>query len=243
MKSQLLTKRRLFKHWHSRIPTPCPLCKAQSRGARLCPACTRVVRACMTDGAPRCRCCALRLGTRQQCPDCAARRPAFARIIAGFDYTAPGDALIRQFKMARQWHIAPALAALLAQSIREHADILPTHAVLVPIPARAASIVQRGFNPAAEIARALARQLTLRHEPAWLLRQREGARQTHAAKPQRLNAIRHDFICPHPVPHSVVAIVDDVMTTGSTLHHAAHTLRQAGAAQVWGLTLARTPLP
>jgi len=197
----------------------------------------------MIDGAPRCRCCALPLGTRLRCPDCAARRPAFDGVIAGFDYAASGETLIRQFKMAQQWYIAPALAALLAQAVRSSTPPLPDHTVLVAIPARAASIRQRGFNPAAELARALGQQLGLRYEPAWLLRQHEGARQTHAARPQRLDATRHDFVCPRPVPHPVIAVVDDVMTTGSTLHYAAHTLRQAGAKQVWGLALARTPLP
>jgi len=231
-----------FRHWQSRIPTPCPLCRQASHGARLCPDCTLAVRASMRDGAPRCRCCTLRLGTRQQCPDCSARRPAFDRVIAGFDYCAPGDTLIRQFKMARQWHIAPALAALLAQAILEDAQSLPAHAVLLAVPAHAASIRTRGFNPAAELARALGGQLGLRFEPAWLLRQHEGVRQTHAARQQRLQASRHDFVCPRPVPHPVVAVVDDVMTTGSTLHHAARVLRQAGVEQVWGLALARTPL-
>jgi len=236
---------RLIKQWQSWMPTPCPLCKAASRGARLCSTCTLAVRASMTDGAPRCHCCALRLNARQQCPDCAIRRPAFHRVVCGCDYAAPGDALMRQFKMAKQWHIAPALAALLAQAIDDDNDAkerLPAHAVLVAIPARAASIRQRGFNPAAELARALARQLGLRYEPAWLLREHEGARQTHATRSQRLRATRHDFLCPSAVQGQIVAVVDDVMTTGSTLHHAARSLRRAGAAQVWGLALARTPL-
>jgi len=212
----------LFKQWRSRIPTPCPRCQADSCGARLCPDCRLALRAYMTDGTPRCPCCAVRLGARQQCPDCAVRRPAFHRVIVGCDYTEPGNALIRQFKAARQWQMAP---------------------VLVPIPAHAASIRQRGFNPAAELARALAPLLRMRCEPAWLLRQHEGARQTHAARSQRLDAARHDFVCPEIPQDSIIALVDDVMTTGSTLHHAARALRRAGAAQVWGLALARTPLP
>jgi len=233
----------LFEQWRSRIPTPCPHCQADSRGARLCPDCRLALRVCMTDGTPRCSCCAVRLGTRQQCPDCTTRRPAFHRVIVGCDYATPGDALIRQFKAARQWQMAPALAALLVEAIQTHAEPLPRHAVLVPIPAHAASIRQRGFNPAAELARALAQPLRMRCEPAWLLRQHEGARQTHAARPQRLDAARHDFVCPAIPQDSIIALVDDVMTTGSTLHHAARALRRAGAAQVWGLALARTPLP
>jgi len=196
----------------------------------------------MTDGTPRCHRCALRLHARQQCPDCSTRRPAFHRVLCGCDYATPGDALVKQFKMAKQWYIAPALAALLAQAIEEDTEEFPAHAVLVAIPARAASIRQRGFNPAAELARALAQQLGLRYAPAWLVREHEGTRQTHATKSQRLRATHHDFTCPSAVQDQVVAVVDDVMTTGSTLHHAARSLRQAGAAQVWGLALARTPL-
>jgi len=154
--------------------------------------------------------------------------------------------MVRQFKAAKQWHIAPALAALLVQAIRDAqggTETLPKHTVLTCIPAHAASIRQRGFNPAAELARALARQLGLRYEPALLLRAHEGTRQTHAARPQRLQATRHAFVCPHRAPPPVVAVVDDVMTTSSTLHHAARALRRAGAKQIWGLVFARTPLP
>jgi len=234
---------RLFASWRSHIPTPCPRCQADSHGARLCPDCYLALRAAMTDGTPRCARCAVRLGTRQQCPDCTTRRPAFHRIIAGCDYAAPGDALIRRFKTAKQWQMAPALAALLAQAIEACPETLPQAAVLVPIPAHAASIRQRGFNPAAELARALAQLLRLRVEPAWLVRQHEGARQTHANRPQRLHAARHDFVCPALPQQPIIALVDDVMTTGSTLHHAARALRRAGATQVWGLVIARTPLP
>jgi len=234
---------RMFTSWLSWVPTPCPLCQAKSRGAQLCAACLQGVCAAMRDPVPRCACCALRLGQRLRCPDCATRRPAFHAVIAGFDYEAPGDALIRQFKTARQWQLARPLATLLAQAIHASDHVLPSHAVLVPIPARAASIRQRGFNPAAEVARALACYTQHRYAPSWLLRRHEGARQTHAAKLQRLHATRQDFVCPPQVQDQVIAVVDDVMTTGSTLHHAAHSLRQAGAAQVWGLVLARTPLP
>jgi len=227
-----------LRHWRAHIPTPCPQCRADSRAGWLCAACSRAARASCTSPTPRCPRCALRLGAQQRCPDCSARRPAFTRVLIGLDYAAPGAALVGQFKQGRQWQMAPAMAALLAQSTAP----LPASAVLVAIPAHAASLRARGFNPAAELARALAQQLGLRYEPQWLLLQHDGTRQTHATRNARLHATAHDFICPHPVPHPVVAVVDDVMTTGSTLHHAARALRQAGAGEVWGLVLARTPL-
>jgi len=226
--------------WRAHIPTPCPQCRAKSHGGWLCAACSTAARASLLTNTPRCPRCALRLGTQQRCPDCSARHPAFHRVVIGFDYEAPGEALIAQFKLAKQWQMAPALAALLAQSIAQNP--LPATTVLVDIPAHAASIRARGFNPAAELARALALQLGQRYEPQWLIRQHDGARQTHATRHERLTATHHDFVCPQTLPYPVVAVVDDVMTTGSTLHHAARALRQAGAGEVWGLTLARTPL-
>lgn len=248
------------RQWRSlrlRVPTICPLCGGVSHGRLLCGGCSETARIVAGVGQARCARCALRCPATSPCPDCAGRAPAFHRVIAAVDYDGPWRGLVGQFKAGRRFWLAPGLARLMAQAIRNDQAMrqsqlhglpvgmtdqeFPQTITLVPVPARRASIRQRGFNPASELTRALARELDVAVQPSLLLRQREGGRQTHAARRERLEAGRHDFRCGRLLNGGVYAVVDDVMTTGSTLHHAARCLLEAGAGQVWGLVLARTP--
>jgi predicted amidophosphoribosyltransferase len=117
---------------------------------------------------------------------------------------------------------------------------LPT--VLVPIPAARVSLRRRGFNPAAELARALSAQTGLPLRQQWLVRVGQGPKQSTLSREARLRGATGVYACPVQVPPCRVALVDDVMTTGSTLDAAARVLRAAGAASVMALVAARAPV-
>lgn len=230
-------RRYFFQH----MPSDCGLCQGASHGGRLCRQCERDVVHTMRHGArARCSVCALVLQPDGHCADCRARRPAFDRVIAAFDYDNPGDLLVQRFKGGR-FVDAPMLAGLLAGAVRDAAPPLPRTTVLVPVPSSRAAIRRRGFNPAAEVARYLARELDLPCRPALLQRRREGTRQAYLPRAARMRGAKHLYCCPVSVPHEVIAVVDDVITTGSTLHSIATLLKRAGASSVYGLALARTP--
>lgn len=195
----------------------------------------------MRSEARRCPVCRLALGLERGCPDCAAQTPAYHRVVAAFDYTMPGELLIGQLKAGRRFSHAHFLADLLAQEVEHNGSPLPEHTILVPVPASRASIVQRGFNPAAELARYLAPRLSLRCRPGLLVRELEGGRQTHLGRTQRVQQASGLYRCTARVDGATIAVVDDVLTTGSTLHGIAQQFRAAGAVAVWGLVLARTP--
>jgi len=180
------------------------------------------------------------------CPDCTTQPPAFARAMAAFDYTPPMDALVRALKTELKLNRAGLLGRLLAESVRQIPDLpkaLPNIAALVPIPAACASLRQRGFNPATEIARTLAAQLHIPVQTNWLIRTRESGKQSQLGRRARQRGAVGLYRCPHKLPPVWVAVVDDVMTTGSTMHAAAQALRAAGAAGVMALAAARTPYP
>ena len=95
----------------------------------------------------------------------------------------------------------------------------------------------RGEDQAETLARAVAH---VAHAPARRLLRRKGtARQT--GRDRRARAVGVSFEVVGQVPPSVI-VCDDVLTTGSTLHAAATTLRRAGARRVHGLVFAHTPL-
>lgn len=237
-------RRRFYLACHAgvaRVPTPCVLCQGRAKGGGLCQFCHAAVLRSMLEGQPRCPVCCLVLDAHQQCSDCASRQPVFDRIIAAFDYAPPGDLLIHYLKAGRRFTSAGMLAGLLAGAVRQAAPALPQGTILVPVPSSRASILARGFNPAAEIARSLSRQLNIACRPEFLLRVQEGIRQTHLKRTERTHSVQSLYACSGRMDNASIAVVDDVLTTGSTLHSIAQAFKAAGASSVYGLVLARTP--
>lgn len=119
---------------------------------------------------------------------------------------------------------------------------------VVPIPSRAASRHKRGYNPAAVLARALARCLGIRYQPclhevsSWFSK-RNRQRQKYRNHEERQASDAPNWRC-RPIPAQVgILLVDDVLTSGSTLHHAAEFCLQSGAKIVYAAVAARTPWP
>jgi ComF family protein len=120
--------------------------------------------------------------------------------------------------------------------------------VLVPVPLHAARQRERGFNQSELLARGLARAVGRKSgacsppvASTWMVRQRATRPQTGLSVAARRENLRGAFevVEPDQVRGRGIVLVDDVMTTGATLSACARALHRAGAAQVWGLTLAR----
>ena len=233
----------------ARLPTDCPLCSAPARGGALCRACdaevTGLLRSAPGTGMTwRCLRCALPLPEHDSpCPDCAERDTAFDRTVTALDYVPPADALILRMKAQRHYAQGDLLGNLLAEAIRHDGRALPAGTVLLPVPASRDALRARGFNPAAEIARALGRDLGLPVRHDWVARTRQQAQQHTLGRLERREAAQGLYACAPGVRGRHIGIVDDVMTTGSTLHEIALALKAAGAASVTALVAARTPHP
>lgn len=213
-----------------RSPTPQPVCEA-----------------CVARFAQprhRCRRCALELPSPQAvCGACLKHPPTLDTCVAAVDYAYPWSGLIGRFKFQAQ----PGWAAFLAQLMRQAPwaePALQEADVLVPMPLSNARLMQRGYNQALELARQLAPGKT---QARWLLRLRDTDPQATLDRAQRLRNVQGAYLAePARSPQlqgRAVVLVDDVMTTGASLEAAALALRQAGAARITGLVLARTPAP
>lgn len=109
-----------------------------------------------------------------------------------------------------------------------------------PVPASPARVRARGFDQASLIADALQRTIIPWGDRVDILVRSGNATPQASLEhgPLRRANIAGAFqVKPVPVPHSVL-LVDDVLTTGSTMGEAARTLRQAGAEQVFGFAVA-----
>jgi ComF family protein len=193
-------------------------------------------------GTVRCPRCAQRMeGSGAQCHDCRAAPPGFDAACVAFDYAPPGDVLVRHLKDNSRHGLAPMLGHLVLDAWHAADGRCAEHAVVVPVPASRSAMRRRGFNPAGEIARAIAHRLDLRLRHDCLARTREGAKQSTLSRLARQAATTGLFRANACCDGLEILLVDDVMTTGSTLDTAARALRAAGASHVTALAVARTP--
>ena len=133
---------------------------------------------------------------------------------------------------------------LLSQLMAETCARLPRPDAVIPIPLHRARLRHRGYDQALELARPLARALSLPLLDTALLRVRATSAQSELDANARRRNLRHAFAVAaapaHALPRHVV-LVDDVMTTGATLHAAAKALLRAGVQRVDAWVCARVP--
>ena len=117
--------------------------------------------------------------------------------------------------------------------------------IVVPVPLHWTRRWRRGYNPAALLARGVARELALPILPRALVRRRRGRHQVGLGRRDRLAALAGVFAArPSAARHlrgRSILLVDDVVTTGATLEACAAALRAAGASPITALALTRTP--
>lgn len=226
----------------SRVPSACAICMARACGGCLCPVCADMVTATMCDGRPRCPRCAIDVEQAGSlCVECRIAPPAFERIVAALEYAPPGDILIRQWKVDLRYTHVRLLADLAARAVRDAQLSLPETTILTAVPSSMASIRRRGFNPSAELARQLAGKLSLPLRSGLLRRGPQGDKQAVLSRSERVRNVMGLYRCTKALQGQTVLVVDDVMTTGTTLDAIARALKAAGAARVLGVVAARTP--
>jgi len=110
---------------------------------------------------------------------------------------------------------------------------------LIPVPLARERERERGFNQATLLARRIGRWLDVPTRPGWLARTRSTRPQSDLSAAERRANVRGAFRASDHVAGRHLLLVDDVLTTGATLHACARALRAAGARRVGGLTVAR----
>lgn len=163
-------------------------------------------------------------------PAWQAGSPPFAAVLAPWRYEYPVDAMIRALKFHGECCFARVFGELLAHERRLLAAPLPD--LLIPLPLHFRRRVERGYNQAAELARYAARPLRLEVGERRLQRVRATREQSGLSAAARRRNVRNAFYADPAVRGRRVALLDDVITTGSTARAAARALLGAGAVAV-----------
>ena len=174
------------------------------------------------------------------CEVCRADLPWEREPLAGamvaLRYAPPADELIRDLKYRGITPNARVLGVLLAQAVQEHRAPLPR--LLVPVPLHRARLRERGFNQAAMLARYTGQMLGIPCAPRVMKRVRNTPTQTSLTMDERHRNVRGAFAVNGSgamrrlLAARHVAVIDDVMTTGSTLAEMKGVLLAAGVRQV-----------
>jgi len=228
-----LNNRSIFKRI---FPRNCLLCGAASCNLTVCSDCQADL---PWHRQPQCPQCATPTPLGQICGACLRSPPTFDRTRAALIYAFPLDRMVPRLKYHAQLAIAPALGECLAHAIQN----VPRPDRLIPMPLHARRIRERGFNHASEIAREVAKRLDLPVDIASCQRIRDTPPQMGLKHDARRRNVRGAFACSNGVEGQHIALVDDVMTTGTSLDELAKTLKRAGAREVSCWVVARTLAP
>jgi ComF family protein len=212
-----------------------PACAVCSLGPG--PVCPECVADFFPPSLPRCAVCAIPVGRIDDvCGRCLSSPPSFARTTALADYAPPVDGMVTALKFGARLDLAGVFGRLLARRANAIAD-----ALVVPVPLAFERLSERGYNQSMQIARAYCSSTGARLEPQSVRRIRHTPPQQALALPERRRNVRGAFAAAGDVRGRTVLVVDDVMTSGSTMDEIARVLVAAGAARVHALVVARTP--
>jgi ComF family protein len=249
------------------FPAPCRICEATLLTASHIPVCAECLASLAPFTGPQCRQCGRPYGAHMQ-PEVGSRKSEVGpqtsvratldalqaplchlcrRGVYAFDvarsYAPYNDAMVRAIVLLKYHAVTPLgdwFGARLAELAAREPDTFAADAV-VPVPLHPLRQRERGFNQAELIARPLARGLGLPLSPLLLVRTKPRPDKLKLTRRERWMTVRGAYGVQQgsQVDKLRVLLVDDVFTTGATLDACARVLRQAGAARIAGITVAR----
>jgi len=190
----------------------------------------------ITSHCPRCN---LPQNHNHLCAQCLQPDQPIEQVFALFDYQFPIDQLITQVKYHNKPAYMMALSQLLIAPLTHFLKTTGKPDLLLPVPMHPQRLRERGYNQAEILAETIARHTGIANNSSLLIKQRPTAQQMSLSRQARFTNLKNAFEC-RAVPPKHVAIVDDVMTTGTTVREIAALLKRQGAHRVDVYTLVRT---
>ncbi|WP_054177885.1 DNA utilization protein GntX [Trabulsiella odontotermitis] len=189
---------------------------------------------------PLCPQCGLpAANTALPCGRCLQKTPPWQRLITVNDYAPPLSRLIHRLKFSGRAELAVALARLLLLRVRQQ-GLVKTPDLLMSVPLWQRRQWRRGFNQSDLLCQPLAQWLQCRWQANALRRRRATPVQHHLSARLRKQNLKNAFQLEFAVNGLHIALVDDVVTTGSTVAEISRLLLRNGAASVEVWCLCRT---
>lgn len=211
----------------SLLPQCCILCGGQSHTDMA------VCEGCLADlpfNLFACSSCALPVpASGMLCASCLSNKTPWQACHGVFSYQDPLPGLIQAMKFHGKLSYARLLGEIMGQWLALYAQ---KPQVIIPVPVHARRMRERGFNQAVEISRPVARDLQLDMDLDYCRKIRSTPDQVGLAAKQRQTNVRGAFALSDDRDYEYVALLDDVMTTGSTLREICRLLHEHGVQRV-----------
>lgn len=181
----------------------------------------------------------LQLATKVEvCAKCLLSPPWFDFTRVSFDYAFPIDGWITALKFHQKLHLAPLLGQCLFEHLAKQKTSISTPLfpeALLPVPLHPKRLRERGFNQCIEIAKTIAPLLKIPLLRTTLRRHVHSRPQTTLGLHERVHNMKNVFAIKKKLPYRSIAILDDVMTTGSTVNALSLVCKEAGVewVEVW----------
>jgi ComF family protein len=226
------------------FPPLCHICHAfipDATELHICTTCREKLSYVVSPLCPLCGIPFAGVGTDHICGSCQIRAPHFDYARAHLLYEGAGRDLIHAFKYSYKTHLRRPLGLLLLEGLEgflrdQAADLL------IPVPLHRTRLRSRGFNQAQLLCAMVSERLSIPVMPDGLARTRPTQPQVELSALERRNNVKGAFAVRHPVQVAGrrILLLDDVMTTGSTVDECAGELKKCGATLVTVVTVART---
>ena len=176
----------------------------------------------------------------RQCGECLNNPPYFASTQVAFEYAFPVNAAITQLKHEHALHHAAWLASCLYDKLQKRPQAWPQ--AIIPVPLHHSRLLQRGFNQSLVIGEQLSQLTQIPLLANKLIKTKHTSTQFSLDASHRRQNLHNAFRYNGPILEHVT-VIDDVMTTGSTLNEISRTLKDAGIKRIDLWVVARTPKP
>ncbi|MEM7561488.1 MAG: ComF family protein [Pseudomonadota bacterium] len=188
-----------------------------------------------------CRICAKSQPASQSekvCGECLVNTPLAERTISVFRYHPPIIDLIQRMKYAGGFPELKTLATHLSDHVSQVIEDVPE--VILPVPLHAKKQRQRGYNQSHEICRHVSADLGIPTDRNVLRRVKNTSSQAGLTEIQRTINMRSAFDATNPKSYRHVGLVDDVITSGSTVRSAMMALKRSGIKRIQVWSIAKT---
>lgn len=175
------------------------------------------------------------------CEDCRTHHPKFDRVASAFYFENETREMVNAFKFRNHYWLRDDFVDWLEGTVRARFRVDEIEGVL-PMPSTLWHRLDRGYNQCVYLTKALAKRINRPYLRGVLWRAGNPKRQGGLNEHDRRTNIKGTFAVHRPqlIRKKTILVVDDILTTGSTLSECAAELKQAGARRVWCVTLARS---
>jgi len=222
------------------FPPFCPICgrKLKERESLICERCYENIK---TITPPFCKRCGAPLKKGEKgCKYCSQENFYFSTVRGLGFFTPPLSEMIHLLKYERKTKIAERLGILMGNLFRLDPALSDTN-IILPVRLHASRLRESGYNQSQLLAEEVSEITGKEIMNYVVIRKKPTKSQTTLSHKEREENLKNAFkvVSPESIFNKTILVVDDVMTTGTTLNELAKILKEEGAKQVYGLVLAR----